>query len=357
MPRSGNSSLKEIARASGVSIASVSRILRGKDQCAADTRERVHEAARLLRYRPNLLVQGIQTGQTRTIGCILCFREEFGGRIAAGVHDELVAADYVPIFLWPSVREKPTEPTNELEQIHRLLDRRVDGVILRPNHDGVNDNYLREIWERGIPLVTVDRELEHTHADFVGTDDEAGGRLAAAQLLGLGHRVLGHVAGPDQITTSRLRRLGFETAGAVAGARVLVEVDPSFGGVATPAAARRLLARVPAATAVFCANDYQAAVLYEAAAEAGLRIPQDLSVIGFADLAVCQHLRPSLSTVRQDPEEIGRQAARCLLARLRGGAPAPGSVRQRLAPTLMRRESVAPPAVAAGAVTDERGAA
>lgn len=336
----GTGSLKAIAAESGMSIASVSRILRGRDQCSADTRARVLAVAEKHRYRPNMLVQGMRTGQTRTIGCLIHVQDEFFGRLAAGIHDALVAADYVPIFLWPRIRANPTEPTNELEQIHRLLDRRVDGVILRPNDDGINDNYLHELWDRGVPLVAVDRELEKTHADFVGTDDEQGGRLAGEYLRGLGHRCVGHLAGPDAITTSRLRRRGFEAA--VHGLQLVTECDITFGGPATLDAARRLLAHRPRPTAVFCANDYQAAFVYGTAADLGLRIPQDLAVVGFADLQLARYLQPELTTVRQCPERIGGEAVRLLLARMAGTAPATPQ-KLRLPTELVTRASTAPP--------------
>src|SRR5215217_6812428 len=184
-------SQQDIAREANVSRVTVSLVLAGKDQTSEETRKRVMEVAQRLRYRPNLLVQGMQTGRTYAVGVIMPASMHFHGQVARGVHDELVANDFVPIQLWADPSEDLTKAT-ELEQIHRLVDRRVDGVIIWPADVSVPDVHFREIWQRQIPLVTVDRETT-THADHVGTNEEIGGKLAADHLLALGHRNVAHV--------------------------------------------------------------------------------------------------------------------------------------------------------------------
>src|SRR3954463_2765966 len=118
---------QDIAREANVSRVTVSLVLAGKDQTSEETRKRVMEAARRLRYRPNLLVRGMQTGRTHAVGVIMPSSLHFHGQIARGIHDELVAVDTVPVQLWvdPATETKATE----LEQIHRLVDRRMDGII------------------------------------------------------------------------------------------------------------------------------------------------------------------------------------------------------------------------------------
>src|SRR5437764_2276126 len=119
---------QDIAREAGVSRVTVSLVLAGKDQTSEETRRRVIEVAERLRYRPNLLVQGMQTGRSHCVGVIMPSSMHFHGQVARGIHDELLARDYVPIQLWmsPSSDTKNTE----LQQIHRLVDRRVDGVTI-----------------------------------------------------------------------------------------------------------------------------------------------------------------------------------------------------------------------------------
>jgi LacI family transcriptional regulator len=121
MARNGPANLRAIAAETGLALATVSRILRGRDQCSEGTRQRVREVAERLRYRPNLLVRGLQTGRTKTGGVLMQVRE-FTARILEGVHDELVGADHMPIVLWPRIVYDTKEKTNDLEQLHRLID-------------------------------------------------------------------------------------------------------------------------------------------------------------------------------------------------------------------------------------------
>ncbi len=331
--------LKRIATEANLSIPTVSRILSGKDRCTPETRDRVSEIAKRLRYRPNLLVRGIQSGKTGSIGVLVHISDEFFARMAEGIHDGLVAADRVPIFLW-SKGNSEAAPT-ELQQLHRLVDRRVDGIILHPRQDSVDEAYLREVWDRNLPLVTIDRELAATHADFVGTDDAAGARLAAEHLLSLGHRRLGHLSGPRTVTTAYWRANGFEKGAAEAGLSVNIIEDASYGRDSF-APAKALLDRPDRPTAVFCANDFQVAAVYLAAAELGLSIPRDLSVVGFADLSVAGALLPRLTTLHQRPEEMGVQAARYLNDRIDGTVLDPAPRRVQLKPELIVRQSTGP---------------
>src|SRR5687767_11519951 len=126
---------QDIAREAGVSRVTVSLILAGKDQTSEQTRERVFEVARRLKYRPNLLVHGMQSGRTFSVGVIMPTSMHFHGQVTRGIHDELVAADYVPIQL--SINPREYDKSTELNQIHRLIDRRVDGMIIFPIDESV----------------------------------------------------------------------------------------------------------------------------------------------------------------------------------------------------------------------------
>lgn len=334
--------LKDIAAATSLTEATVSRVLRGLGQWSPETRQRVFHAAAQLKYRPNMLVQGIQTGRTQTIGVLLPIADDFFGRIFTGLHDALVQLEQVPILLWcqdqlaPSNQQPAHRPT-ELAQIHRLIDRRVDGVILRPVDDAVSDEYLRAVWERNIPLVTIDRELEHTHADFVGVDDHGIGREAARCLIGHGHRRLGHVAGPDSVTTARHRREGFEAAAAEAGVIRETLVDPKFGHARDIIA--DLLRRPDRPTAIFAANDQIAFNVMHVAREMGLTIPRDLSLIGCGNLRASMAVYPELTTFDQHPEQVGARSVDLLQQRLLRPDLPPR--RLRLAAEMIERGSVA----------------
>lgn len=333
-----NTTLKQVAQAAGVAQGTASLVLRGLGRAAPATRARVLAAARQLHYRPNRLVQGLQSGASHLVG-VMIPTSGFYEPIFAGLHDALIDAGYAPICMRPRADQtgQPVGPS-ELEIVHHLIELRVDGIVMTPLHDLETDDYLHAVWEHGLPLVLVDREMPHVHADSVGTDDDAVGRLAAEHLLALGHQYLGHLAGPDYASTARRRRRSFEAAVRRGGARVRTIEDPSFTFGA--AAARQLLTRTDKPTAIFAASDLQAGGIYEAAREAGLRIPDDLSVVGCADLPVAAWMDPPLTTLRQPARDIGQTAARVLLERITGADKA-ALHRLRLSPEWVLRGSTA----------------
>ncbi len=333
------STLREIAEETGLAIGTVSRILRGKQRVAQDTEKHVFEVADRLKYRPNMLIRGIQTGRSQSIGVDMRIRVDgFRAPILSGITDELMKVDYVPIV----VSGGPDGHPGQADRIHSLVDRRVDGMILFPDIDTEPDEYLKKVWDRGIPLVTVDRMLVHAHADFVGTDDVEGGRLAAQHLLGLGHRRLAHLAAPQNVMTAQNRKKGFDAAvSRVVGATVKTLDEETW--LADPVTTRELLMAADRPTAIFCDNDQMAVGLYAVAREMDLRVPDDLSVVGYADLPLNQGMQPSLTTLRQNPYEIGVLAARQVLSRIEGKCTDEEPVRVCLKPELLVRESTAEP--------------
>lgn len=199
------------------------------------------------------------------------------------------------------------------------------------------------MWERDIPLVTIDRKMLKTHADFVGTDNRAGGRLAAQYLLELGHRRFAHLSAIPEISSSRERWEGFRDE---INRALGVEVDY----IAATAFrerfddARSILDRPDRPTAVFAGNDYLAASTLEAARVLGISVPNELSVVGFADLSVAAVSAPPLTTVKQEPFEIGRKAAEMVLDRIRGDRERRRDPqRLEIVPRLVIRKSTAPP--------------
>jgi LacI family transcriptional regulator len=326
-------SQQDIAREANVSRVTVSLVLAGKDQTSEETRKRVLDVAARLKYRPNLLVQGMQSGRTGAVGLIMPPSIHFHVQMARGVHDELVKNDYVPIQLWTNT--SPEGKATELAQIHRLVDRRVDGVIIFPADASVPDVHYREIWERNIPLVTVDRETT-THADHVGTDEELGGQLVADHLLKLGHKRFAHLTWPSRPGSVSRRREAFLKGVKKGGAecRVYEGEQKDFSRLA-----RQLLEESPRPTAVFAATDLIAMKVYAAAADLGLEIPGQISVVGYADFPFSEDLVPPLTTVRQDPYQIGTIAAKMLLDRVLNRDPGVASRKFLIEPELVVRKS------------------
>jgi LacI family transcriptional regulator len=354
--------VSEIATELGISKMTVSRALRGEGSVAADTRARVEQVARRLKYRPNRLMRAVHTGRSRTVGVMIDPWTSFHSGVLGGIHYALAAHDYLPILHYPHqlpAFELGARDESEVSFLHRLLDQRVDGIIFWPSDETIPDLYLKEVWDRGVPLVAVDRRLPSTHADFSGTDDAAGARLAAEHLLDLGHRRFAFI-NAGTISTFADRGRAFEERVAASDGATLCEVrcpKPAtnsrneawwYDGQRVPAhsdsleVSRRLLRGARRPTAILCANDWMALGVFTAAAELGLVIGRDLSVIGFADLREASMLEPALTTVRQDAKAIGMTAAQLLLDRIEGRATTskPREVRQR--PCLIERASTGP---------------
>jgi LacI family transcriptional regulator len=320
-------SQKLIAREAGVSQSTVSLVLAGREITSEETRRKVLATAERLKYRPNLLVQGMQTGKTKMIGVMAPPLDSYWSEILYGIHDVLAAADHVPITLWtahegsgPRGRFAPV--ANELEQIHRLLDRRVDGVILWPPFASLFSRHVHEFVSRDLPVVTIDHRLPpEFKADFVGSDEAHGGRMIAEYLYSLGHRRLGHLAGPGVATWAVARRTAFEGSVRDMPDADCVTLEAPHGETALGLeTARALLSRPRGSrpTAIFAASDLYAKCVYRAAAEKGIRIPDDLSVVGFSDDDFSGEMGPPLTTVHQPAYEIGQRAAEVVLGRSTG---------------------------------------
>jgi LacI family transcriptional regulator len=318
----------------------VSRALNGKTEVLPATRDRVLAAASQFDYRPNGLGRALKSGRSRTVGVVARPANDFCSQVILGVHDRLAEAGVAPILQCCPEGGETHDATREL--LHRLVELRVEGVIFWTiGANDLPDVYFHEVWERGLPLVALDRAMPRTHADFSGTDDAGGGRLAAEHLLGLGHRRIVHLGGPS-IGTYADRRAGFEGALMRTGG-----LDYSFrlcDRVECVEDAAAVL-RQPAATrptAIFVSNDYYAVGVYDAARNLGLEIGRDLSVVGFADVPLASLLLPKLTTVKQDAIQIGRNAAELLLDRIEGRVEALQPRVVRIGCELVVRSSTGP---------------
>ena len=304
------------------------------------TIQRVRAIAEECRYRPNLLVHGMQTGLSGMLGVLIPAESDFYSRIIGGIHDVLTENNRVPILLW-SAHDSPLKVgRNELEQIHALVDRRVEGIILKPVFDAASNEYFHEILDRNIPLVTVDRELPKANCCYVGSDDEVGMSAVLNHLAELGHRRIAYF-GPTTLVSTGMHRLHRFRAWMsehpdITAQEHLVETWWPTMHDAVP-----LLERRDRPTAIATANDGFAMAVYRGAALKAIRIPDELSVVGFGNLVFGEETSPRLTTVDQHAYEIGRSAARRVLARITNPAERPRKI--LLQPDLVVRESTAPP--------------
>jgi len=323
-----------IAERSGVSVPTVSKVLNGRSDVSAETRQRVEDAIREHGYRTS-----DRTSRAAPI-LELIFHElesEWALEIVRGV-ERVAGQNHLAVVL----SEMQGRRTPGRGWFEAVLARRPTGVIAV--FSDLNETLRTQLAARRIPYVVVDPTGEPLHdTPSVGATNWNGGLTATRHLLSLGHRRIAVIGGPEWILCSRARIDGYRAAMDAAG----VPIDPrlvSYGrfhveeGIDT---GRALLALEDRPTAIFAGNDLQALGVYQAAREARLHIPEDLSVVGFDDLPVAQWVGPPLTTIRQPLIDMATAAAEMVLAIARGDEPA--QTRIELATELVIRESTAPP--------------
>lgn len=305
---------------------------------APEVARRIRAAAAALFYQPNVTAAGLRTGRSGLIGVLAPDISDPGfPPILGGITETLNAAGYATI-----VADVGPDPSRERELVDKLIARGVDGLVLATVV--LNDAVVGHCLGASIPVVLVNRSDSGRRLPAVVTDDEAGMRLAVDHLVTLGHRRLGHIAGPQDVSTGALRRAGFKAAAARAGLSaqdLMVETARAYTRDQGRLAALRLLGHRPAATAIVAANDLLALGIYDALRERGLKCPAEISVVGHNDMPYVDMLSPPLTTVRIAQRQMGETVARLLLARIAD----PSARRERivLEPLLVVRGSTAPP--------------
>jgi LacI family transcriptional regulator len=342
--------LKQVAEAAEVSLSAASRILRGQtDRFSEATITRVNEAAQTLGWRPNLLVSGMQTGHSKMVGVLVPPFDSFWVDVLSGIHTTLAKHDYLPITVWVGNADdlsalKDGDDDAGLAQLSRLLDRRVEGLILWPQMAEAYNDHFETLIEQHIPVAMIDYDHTlKTNVFSVQTDEDSAGREIAQHLFELGHRRIACVSTEEGQFhhCAILRRRRFEEALQSLGEFEYTSLRASeISSVGVDQIAGMLSEFQP--TAVFAVTDHQAAAVYRAAHRTELRIPQQLSVVGFADLDFAEKLSPPLTTVRQDAKKIGRLAAEYIVNRLKTGGDQVGSSTVKVETTLVERASTAP---------------
>lgn len=317
--------LKDVAEAANVSVSAASKILRGdRSRFGEATCRRVIEASERLGWRRNLLVSGIQTGRTKTVGVMIPPYDSFWVNVLSGIHQRLGEADYLPITLWQGDLDHmphfEADASEGARQINRLLDRRVDALVLWPPFGVAYEDHLAGLAEQNVPVVVIDHRSENPYGDTVATNEAQAVRMVAKHLLDLGHRRIACISTRESKsqTWALERRQQFERTVALNSEAQVRSWRLNRTGDNGVEVATQLLTGEFRPTAVFAVTDHEAHCVYEAAITLGLSIPADLSVVGFADLDFAATLMPPLSTVRQRPREIGERAASLILDRLDG---------------------------------------
>jgi LacI family transcriptional regulator len=313
--------IKEVARQAGVSVGTVSNVLNRPERVSDEVRVRVHAAITSLGYVRSESARQLRAGRSRMLGLLVMDTgNPFFAALARGT-EEVAARAGLGVMVCNSAESVAAEQS----YLSLFAEQRLRGVLIAPV-----DSQGRP-WETllrpKIPFVVVDRAVDVADACSVAADDVLGGMLAGRHLIDAGHRRIAYLRGPDRLQQVRDRRAGLvraaEEAGLGAGAIVDVPAERLDVGAGRDAGAR-LIGLAPRPTAVFCANDLLALGMMQTAFDAGVRIPDELAVVGYDDIEFAEASLIPLTSVRHPAGEIGRLAAELLLKEIEPGPPEHG---------------------------------
>ncbi len=340
--------IHDVARRSNVSVSTVSNWLNGRhERMRSETSERIRRAITELKYSPNRVAQQLKTGHVPIIGLIVpSVANPFWGTFASSVEATALALGY-QVLLCNGQRDLD----RERRYAESLYSSGVRGIIFGSAMPSLE--HLADLAARGLQIIVFDRQMQdvdHFASDSVAVDNLAGGRMAVDHLLALGHRCIGFISGPIRSVNRGDRLAGYGAALAAAG----IELDQQLlwegtaentsadmeGAEVGRAGAHALLALPQRPSALFAINDMYALGAYAGARDLGLRVPEDVSIVGFDDILLAEIAEPPLTTIRQPIDELMRVAVERLVARIEGTrATAPEHF--TLAAELVVRESTA----------------
>jgi LacI family transcriptional regulator len=306
--------MKDIARELGVSIVTVSKVLRNHEDISEATRKRVLERVKELNYRPNLAARGLVTGRSYLIGLIVPdLVHPFFAEVAKDISRGLVKKGYNLI-----IASSEEDRSLEKREISQMLGRRLDAIIIA-SCDPKPDFLAQEASKDGPPFILIDRGFHGANASFIGVDDELIGSMATEHLIAVGCKRIAHLRGPETSPgDGRVR--GYHAAlskhGRHAPHGFVSNIHPADVGSRETGSAemREMLKLKQRPDGIFCYNDPMAIGAMAAILEAGLRIPEDIAIIGCGNLHYDEFLRIPLSSIDQNTTEIGTRTARVTLA-------------------------------------------
>lgn len=333
--------LKDIARATGVHVSTVSRALDPKRNATLsdDVVKKIRQSADALGYRPNRVAYSLRTNRTMTIGVMIPdITNTLFPPIVRGIESVMEPEGYASILV-----NTDGQQGREVALLATLRDRGVDGIV----HTAAlrDDPSIVKAAQSGLPVVTLNRKIEGAPIPYIINDDRAGIAAAYQHLTEFGHSRIAHIAGPSDLSTGQLRRAAFVEAARAGGANpatLTISEAKRFDEEEGCRCALEVLDRAPETTALLCANDRLALGALRALSLRGLSCPADVSITGFNDMPFLDLIPPGLTTVRIRQFEAGQTAARSLLALMRDDTD-PVPVETILPVELVRRNSVAPP--------------
>jgi DNA-binding LacI/PurR family transcriptional regulator len=330
--------MKDVAQHAGVSVSTVSYVLNDSGPVAAERRARVLDAIRVLEYAPNESARNLKRRSASTIGLVVPdLANQFFALIAEGVERAALARDVLVVLCAPGATEEP-----EPHHAQLLRGQRLDGSIYLSS-TGTSPVALLELARLG-PLVLVDEQLPGFELPAVVSDSRRGAREIAQHVVEQGHRRVAIIGGPPALWTAQQRLAGYREA--LAGVGIDTDSVPVLHGDYRQRSGAQLAAKALAGppgtrpTALLCANDLMAIGALEHAKSVGLRVPEDLSIVGFDDLPFVRLLTPRLTTVRQPARDMGSRAVDLLFDLIAGNET---EELEQFPVKLRIRDSVAPP--------------
>ncbi|WP_349899638.1 LacI family DNA-binding transcriptional regulator [Parafrigoribacterium soli] len=307
----GRVTIGDVARAAGVSIPTVSKVINRRYGVAEETSKRVLEVVAMLGYESSLVASSLRRRRTNVIGILVAEFESFSAELLKGISAAAIGTGY-ELLAYSGLATGEDRTGWEHRSLSRLAGTLIDGAII------VTPTVLMPT--TSIPAIAIDPHSGPGGPSTIDSDSTGGARVATEHLIGLGHRRIAHIRGRGDLASAQLRESGYRDSLEAAG----IDFDPTLvreGGyqaALTEAATRELLTLRNRPTAVFAANDMSAISVLNVARELGLRVPQDLSVIGFDDIPEAARSTPPLTTVAQPLHELGAQALGMLIRRLDG---------------------------------------
>ena len=308
--------MEDVANLAGVSKSTASRILAAavgaRVPYSDATQRKVLAATAKLGYKPSKLARGLTLAKTGIVGLVVpSLLDSFFPSVTHAIETRLADHGH-SVLLANSNGDSHTERA----RIEDLLAWQVDGLIVAPTQEGGGAGLFWELWQRAVPFVLMDRTFPETPFCSVSTQDDVGAEMAVEHLIATGRRRIARVGGPLGVSTNRLRHAGYTTAlirhGILPRPDYALDAPPSEEGGRE--ALGRILALEPRPEAVFCFSDRQAYGILEASGQHAIRVPQDLAVVGYADLPQSGLLKVTLTTIRQPGTMLGRRAAELLIA-------------------------------------------
>lgn len=303
--------IHDIAQELHVSASTVSRALQNHPRISEATRMAVQKIALKYNYQPNVVASSLRSGKSKTVGVIVPrINRNFFANVIGGMEESLAASGYHTMICQTHERLK-----HEMEAVQTLINARVDAIIMSISMETKSADHLQDLAKRGIRLFFFDRILDEKDSGTVAVDDKKGAYKSVRHLLDQGYTRIFHLAGADHISIYRARKEGYLQAMHEAN----VEVPASWiienpltveGGESAFQTGMKLN---PGPDAFFCAGDYAALGVLQAAKSQGIRVPEDLGITGFANEPFTAYLEPSLTTVDQKGSEMGKMVARLFL--------------------------------------------